>query len=105
MSDSRPDDLARIASALEQARAVLDTFRRETLAVVLKAGGDPVTEADRAIDAVLARTLPRPGDGWLSEETVDDPARLQARRVWIVDPLDGTREFVQGLPEFCVSIA
>jgi myo-inositol-1(or 4)-monophosphatase len=105
MSQSRPDDLARIASALDQARAILDGFRRKTLDVVLKAGGDPVTEADRAIDAVLARTLPRPGDGWLSEETADDPARLHARRVWIVDPLDGTREFVQGLPEFCVSIA
>ena len=44
-------------------------------------------------------------EGWLSEEGVDDLSRLQKRRVWIVDPLDGTREFVAGVPEFCISIA
>lgn len=67
-------------------------------------GHDPVTEADRAVDAVLCQNLLRDGEGWLSEETADDPSRLDRERVWIVDPLDGTREFVQGLPEFCVSI-
>ncbi len=66
--------------------------------------GDPVTEADLAIDAVLREILPGSGEGWLSEETVDDPSRLQAERVWIVDPLDGTREFVEGIPEWCISI-
>jgi len=49
--------------------------------------------------------LLRNGEGWLSEESVDDLARLEASRVWVVDPLDGTREFVAGIPEFCVSIA
>ena len=47
----------------------------------------------------------REGEGWLSEESVDDLSRLNAKRVWIVDPLDGTREFVDGIPEFCVSVA
>jgi len=49
--------------------------------------------------------LLRTGEAWLSEETVDDLQRLRTRRVWVVDPLDGTREFVQGIPEWCVSIA
>src|SRR6185369_4116137 len=44
-------------------------------------------------------------EGWLSEETADDLSRLRYERVWVVDPLDGTREFVAGIPEFCVSIA
>ena len=50
--------------------------------------------------------LLREGEGWLSEETLDDPVRDSSkRRVWVVDPLDGTREFVAGIPEFCVSVA
>jgi fructose-1,6-bisphosphatase/inositol monophosphatase family enzyme len=70
-----------------------------------KIGHNPVTEADRAVDAVLRQNLLRDGEGWLSQETADNPSRLDKERVWIVDPLDGTREFVKGLPEFCVSTA
>ncbi len=47
---------------------------------------------------------PRSHEGWLSEETIDDSARLGAERVWIIDPIDGTREFIEGIPEWCVSI-
>ena len=47
----------------------------------------------------------REDEGWLSEESVDDLSRLEKSRVWVVDPLDGTREFVAGIPEFCVSVA
>jgi myo-inositol-1(or 4)-monophosphatase len=72
--------------------------------VLTKAGGDPVTAADEAVDTALRESLPRDGEGWLSEETADDPARLACRRVWVVDPLDGTKEFVQGIPEWAVSI-
>jgi myo-inositol-1(or 4)-monophosphatase len=53
---------------------------------------------------VLRQALLREGEGWLSEESADDLSRLDKSRVWVVDPLDGTREFVMGLPEFCVSI-
>src|SRR5262249_9010027 len=70
-----------------------------------KAGHDPVTEADRAVDALLRQILLREGEGWLSEETLDDAIRLEKQLVWVVDPLDGTREFVAGIPEFCVSVA
>lgn len=98
------EDLDRIARALREASEILTGFFRSDLEVQRKAGGDPVTEADRTANDVLHRILPGPGDGWLSEETVDDPARLTARRVWVVDPLDGTREFVTGIPEWCVSV-
>ena len=57
------------------------------------------------MDAILRQHLLRDGEGWLSEESVDDLTRLDKSRVWVVDPLDGTREFVAGIPEFCVSVA
>ncbi len=69
-----------------------------------KSGGSPVTEADDLIDDLLRDILPEAGDGWLSEETRDDKTRLDCSRVWIVDPIDGTKEFVKGIPEWCISI-
>ena len=68
---------------------------------------DPVTSADRAADDSLRHDLRQafPEYGWLSEETVDDAVRLQQETVWIVDPIDGTKEFLTGIPEFVVSIA
>jgi myo-inositol-1(or 4)-monophosphatase len=102
---SNSETLQRIQSALEAARAVLAGFTAGDIEAKYKAGDDPVTAADHAVDAVLRKNLLRDGEGWLSEETVDDPSRLEKSRVWVVDPLDGTREFVQGIPEFCVSIA
>ncbi len=98
--------MERIRSGLDEAREALAEFTPGEIASRKKSGrGDPVTEADVKVDGVLKAALPGPGDGWLSEETVDDPSRLGAARAWIVDPLDGTREFVQGIPEWCVSIA
>ena len=69
-----------------------------------KRGDDPLTAADLAVDRVLREHLPRDDEGWLSEETADTSTRLDSHRVWIVDPIDGTREFVKGIPEWCVSI-
>jgi myo-inositol-1(or 4)-monophosphatase len=97
--------LDRIQAAVEAAREVFGRFTPGEIAAEYKAGHDPVTEADRALDSVLRKNLLRDDEGWLSEESVDDLARLDRERVWVVDPLDGTREFVQGIPEFCVSIA
>jgi myo-inositol-1(or 4)-monophosphatase len=104
-STSSKETLERIHAALEEARTVLNRFTPGAIEAQYKVGTDPVTEADRAVDAVLKKNLLRPGEGWLSEETVDDFTRLDKECVWVVDPLDGTREFVQGIPEFCVSIA
>jgi myo-inositol-1(or 4)-monophosphatase len=103
-SNSYSDILRRIHGALEASRAVFARFTPGAIETEYKIGHDPVTEADRALDAVLRKELLRDGEGWLSEESVDDPVRLQRSRVWVVDPLDGTREFVKGIPEFCVSI-
>ncbi len=98
------DILTRINAALDAAEAVLDDFTPGRIESALKESGDPVTEADHAVDARLRELLPDRGDGWLSEETADDLQRLDCRRVWVVDPIDGTKEFVQGIPEWCVSI-
>ena len=103
-SNSYAQIVERIHSALEASRKVFARFTPGAIEAEYKVGHDPVTEADRALDAVLRKELLRSGEGWLSEESVDDPIRLQHSRVWVVDPLDGTREFVQGIPEFCVSI-
>lgn len=97
-------DLQRIGEALERANAALQRFTPGEVASRFKLGDDPVTEADTTIDALLKQFLPQDGDGWLSEETEDDLSRLDCRRVWVVDPLDGTREFVTGIPEWCVSV-
>ncbi len=104
MNSAYSDILLRIEAALADARVILSRFTPGAIDAEFKAGHDPVTEADRAIDAVLRQNLLRDGEGWLSEESVDDFTRLEKSRVWVVDPLDGTREFVKGIPEFCVSI-
>ena len=97
-------DLARINDALDAAVSALEPFEPGNIDVTFKTGDDPLTAADLAVDEVLRRVLPVDGEGWLSEETADSIDRLGKRRVWIVDPIDGTREFVQGLPEWCISI-
>lgn len=102
---SYSDVLERIQAAIDAAKLVFSRFTPGEIAAEYKAGHDPVTEADRELDAVLRKNLLRDGEGWLSEESADDESRLSRSRVWVVDPLDGTREFVAGIPEFCVSIA
>lgn len=96
---------ARIDEALKAALVALTPHLAGKVKVEYKQGDDPVTEADRAINLALQKSLLQDGEGWFSEETVDDFSRLEKRRVWIVDPLDGTREFVAGIPEWCVSVA
>jgi myo-inositol-1(or 4)-monophosphatase len=105
MTSRYADILQRIQSALDASRAVFARFTPGEVEAEYKAGHDPVTQADRAVDAVLRENLLREGEGWLSEESADDLSRLEKSHVWVVDPLDGTREFVMGLPEFSVSIA
>jgi myo-inositol-1(or 4)-monophosphatase len=97
--------LERIRSAIEEARHVFTHFTPGDIQAEYKARRDPVTEADRQVDAALRKHLLRSGEGWLSEESADDLSRLRLGNVWIVDPLDGTREFVEGISEFCISIA
>ena len=72
-----------------------------------KGKGDPVCEADLAVDAFLRRELGAllPSAGWLSEESADDIDRLADRLVWVVDPVDGTRDFIRGRSGWAVSAA
>lgn len=67
----------------------------------------PVTEADIAVNTFLMERLrtARPDYGWLSEETADTPDRLARKRVFVIDPIDGTRAFMKGEPHFCVALA
>jgi myo-inositol-1(or 4)-monophosphatase len=97
-------DIARIERALEEAYTLFQRFTPGDIEAKRKQGDDPVTEADLAVDSLLKRLLPQDGEGWLSEETRDNLSRVDCRRAWVVDPLDGTREFVEGIPEWCVSI-
>jgi len=72
-----------------------------------KTPGNPVSEADLAVDAFLRRELGLllPSAAWLSEETADDKARTKSDLIWLVDPIDGTRDFVNGRPGWAVSVA
>lgn len=97
--------LERISAALNEAKAIFARFTPGEIAAEYKAGHDPVTAADRELDVALRKHLLGEGEGWLSEESADDQSRLRYERVWVVDPLDGTREFVAGIPEFCASVA
>ena len=100
------EELRAAEKAAREAGGIIAGLYRGDYRVKEKSRGNPVTTADlkanRAIREILAGRFP--DDAWLSEEDTDDPKRLERSRVWIVDPLDGTREFIRGIPEFCVSI-
>lgn len=96
--------LARMADALRAATTIAKQYSPGTFHVADDGSRNVVTEVDRKISDLLHVQLLRPGEGWLSEEDRDDKVRLGRKIVWVVDPLDGTREFVDGVPEWCISI-
>ena len=93
--------------AARDAGGIIRRYYESGVRVAEKGPDNPVTRADleanTCIHALVSGAFP--GDGWLSEETADSTERLARRRVWVVDPLDGTKEFIQHIPEFCVCIA
>lgn len=104
-------DLDSVRDALEGAvtqanQAILDVIAQDTVRVGHKPGEGPVTEADHAADDVLHRELIDVIDGahWISEESKQEAPLIHGEPTWVVDPLDGTREFLRGLPEFGVSV-
>jgi myo-inositol-1(or 4)-monophosphatase len=101
---SSSENLRRIQEALQIAVSAISPFIPGAIKVDFKLGDDPITKADRVANDVLRDVLVRDGEGWLSEESADDLTRLKKTRVWVVDPIDGTREFVAGIPEWCISI-
>jgi myo-inositol-1(or 4)-monophosphatase len=97
---------ARLGRSVREAGALALSMFGRPINNWTKAGSSPVSEADVAVDRLLRERLAGAGGvGWLSEESIDEPARLVARYVWIVDPIDGTRAFLAGLPDWTVSAA
>lgn len=104
---AREQDFADTRLLIEAVRgggAIACKFFRGEFKHWSKGKAGPVTEADLAVDAYLSTTLMkvRPDYGWLSEESIDDKSRLARQRVFIADPIDGTRAFIRGLPEFTI---
>ena len=100
-------ELATLSGAMLRAGHQAIRLAAEGFETFTKQDHSPVTSADLAVNEILRESLSPafPEDGWLSEETPDNSERLDKKRVWIVDPIDGTRSFVRGLPEFCLSVA
>lgn len=104
-------DYAAVISAVQQAADLAHRQWRDgavpAAKVWEKSKGDPVSEIDLAVDSMLKKRFAAilPDAAWLSEETVDDPVRLAAQRVWLVDPIDGTRDYIKGRSGWCVSVA
>lgn len=100
-------DLALAVDVAREAGALSLDWLKKGARTWDKSPGNPVTEADIAVNNLIAERLreARPDYGWLSEETKDNPVDRVQERVWVVDPIDGTRAFMRGEPYFCISIA
>ncbi|MFZ1743262.1 MAG: 3'(2'),5'-bisphosphate nucleotidase CysQ [Pontixanthobacter sp.] len=103
-------DRARLEQILDEAGRIAHGFwpgNGHAVKSWEKEPGALVCEADIEVDAFLHRELGKllPSAGWLSEETADDPARLEKGLIWLVDPVDGTRDFLRGRSGWCVSVA
>lgn len=97
---------AAIEAAFEAQKVILQIYNQD-FAVEIKPDDSPVTEADKRADALIREYLGArfPDYGFLTEESKDTPERLSKRAIWIVDPVDGTKEFVSRNGEFCTNIA
>ncbi len=107
MVRNREQELATLIDSVQQAGAHVRKLVRDGFEVQTKADHSPVTTVDHEVNRILYDMQRRefPSDGWLSEESPDDLARLDHDRVWIIDPIDGTRALVNRVPEFCISAA
>jgi len=105
--DNLKQNLEVVKKYVYQAGQAIFQMATEGFETAYKANEDPVTTADLKADSILREGLTKDfsGTGWLSEETRDDYSRLDKELVWVVDPIDGTKEFVSGIPEYAVSVA
>ncbi len=104
---SLAEDLALVTEVAREAGALsLDWLKRGAKSWE-KSPDNPVTEADLAVNDLISKRLrsARPGYGWLSEETRDNPADRTQVRTFVVDPIDGTKAFLRHEPGYCISIA
>ena len=106
-SASQNPDLELLRSAAVGAGIMALGYFRQDVKTWTKSNASPVTEADYLVDDFLLQTLcaARPGYGWLSEESPDDPARLEKNRIFIADPIDGTRGFIRGEDSWTICLA
>ena len=97
-------DLQLLQSALRAAGRIALKFHGHDPKNWQKPDGSILTEADLAVDEYLKQSImkARPADGWLSEESLDTPERLSKSRLWIVDPIDGTRDFLAGGSDWAI---
>ena len=100
-------DAALLKDTVRDAGALAHSMFRTELKKWIKGASSPVSEADIAVNDLLEARLrgATPDYGWLSEESADDSARLSRRLTWIVDPIDGTRNYLGGHDDWCVSVA
>lgn len=106
-ADALDADLDLLTRAVREAGLFAFSKFRAQFKSWTKAGNSPVSEVDLAANEILGDVLrdARPAYAWLSEESADDRSRLEAERVWIVDPIDGTRAFIAGKDDWCVVAA
>lgn len=107
MADGERDLADAVAAVAAEAGALAVSRWGTGFATAIKDDGSPVCAIDLEVDAFLRTRLTAllPGAGWLSEETVDDPVRLSRAQVWVVDPIDGTRDYIRGRAGFAISVA
>src|SRR5471032_1536661 len=100
-------DVALLTDTVREAGALALSLFRTELKNWTKGASSPVSEADIAVNDLIQQRLrsATPDSGWLSEESADDETRLGKRLVWIVDPIDGTRGYLAGREDWCVSVA
>ncbi len=100
-------ELETIRTALNHISERVSHLLYDGLKVTIKADGSPVTNVDIEVNQILQETLLTafPKDAWLSEESPDTPSRLHSPRVWILDPIDGTKSLIQRLPHYTISLA
>ena len=98
---------ALLADAVREAGALALSLFRTEVKNWIKGASSPVSDADIAVNDLLEQRLrsATPDYGWLSEESADDASRLERRLVWVVDPIDGTRNYLAGKEDWCVSVA
>ena len=100
-------ELATLESTVRQAGLRVMELVRDGFETYIKKDQSPVTTADLEVDRIIKESLLNtfPDDGWLSEETPDDGKRINKSRVWVLDPIDGTKYFKLGIPQYAISLA
>ena len=106
MESLQKDYLLAKEAAIEAGKVIMKYFQTSSYDIKEKSINNPVTTADYEANQIIEEILFKEdsGYGWLSEETVDSDIRLKKDYVWVVDPIDGTKEFIEGIPQFSISI-